>query len=473
MGHLRRNIHWHTGQVTSRNHIRISRLALLLAFCLAQMAVAAQPNILLLFVDDLGWADVGYQGERYDTPNIDRLASQGMRFSRAYIATPTCSPSRSSVLTGQHPARLRIVRHIPGGKQYGFDTLGRTSQHWHLLATDPAQFPSRNWLPLEVTTMAEALKPLGYYSAFLGKWHLGSEPFHPIRQGFDEQHGVSNYGHPKGYYPPYFNAGGDPYSGGPDDAYLTDRVADDTIAFLNNYKRDEPFLATTFFYNVHGPHQGRRDLLAKYEKRGFTGRQTNYGAMVEATDDAIGRILETLDKRGLADDTVVVFFSDQGGYFTNAPLRGGKTGGMALYEGGARVPLAVRWPGKVKPGSESKTPVLSTDLFPTFVELAGGKPSDHSPLDGLSLLPLLEQTGTLDRDALFLYRHYEDLYAAVLAGDWKLIASWKGNHQLYNLADDPQEKTDLAGGKPAKVKELEIMLTRFRSHVGVLSASAE
>ena len=440
----------------------------LLGLLLAAVAAAAQPNILLLFVDDLGWADVGYQGNRYDTPNIDRLASQGMRFSRAYIATPTCSPSRSSVITGQHPARLRIVRHIPNGPKYGFDKLGRTNEHWHQWEGDPARFASRNWLPLEVTSIAEAMKPLGYYSAFIGKWHLGSEPFHPIRQGFDEQHGVSNFGHPKNYYQPYFVEGGNPYAEAPEDRYLTDMVADSTIDFLKNYNRKEPFLVTTFFYNVHGPHQGRRDLIAKYEARGFEGRQANYGAMVEATDDSIGRILKTLDERGLAENTVVVFFSDQGGYFTNEPLRGGKTGGMALYEGGARVPLAIRWPGKVKPGSETKTRVLSTDLFPTFVELAGGTPADHTPLDGLSLAPLLTGTGTLDREAIFLYRHYEDLYAAVLAGDWKLIASWKGDHQLYNLATDPAEENDLAKTNSAKLRELETLLNQFRRNVGVL-----
>ena len=179
------------------------------------------PNILVLFVDDLGWTDVSYQGDRYDTPNIDRFASQAMTFSRAYIATPTCSPSRSSVLTGQHPARLRIVRHIPGGTQYGFDKFGRTNEHWHVLDTDPAQFPSRNWLPLEVTTIAEALKPLGYYSAFMGKWHLGSEPFHPIHQGFDEQRGVSNFGHPRHLLPAVLRRGREPLRG-----YARGKVSD-------------------------------------------------------------------------------------------------------------------------------------------------------------------------------------------------------------------------------------------------------
>jgi arylsulfatase A-like enzyme len=428
---------------------------------------AKQPNILVLFVDDLGWADVSYQGDLYDTPNIDKFASRSMMFSRAYIATPTCSPSRSSVLTGQHPARLRIVRHIPGGEKYGFDKFGRTNSHWHVLDTDPAQFESRNWLPLEVTTIAEALKPLGYYSAFMGKWHLGHEPFHPVHQGFDEQRGVSNFGHPKNYYQPFFVEGANPYADTPKEKYLTDRLTDDAVDFLKTYRRDKPFLLTVFFYNVHSPHQGRKDLIEKYEERGLEGRQANYGAMVEAMDDNVGRILRTLDEQGQADDTVVVFFSDQGGYFTQAPLRGGKTGGMALYEGGAKVPLAIRWPGQTKAGSKSDTLVLSTDLFPTFVEMAGGDPSAFKPLDGLSITPLLKGRKSIGRDELYLYRNYEDKYAAVVGKEWKLIAGLGGKHELYNLRTDPSETNDLAKTNPAKLKELLGRLEAWKKHVGV------
>ena len=192
--------------------------------------------------------------------------------------------------------------------------------------------------------------------------------------------------------------------------------------FLKNYRRKEPFLLTVFFYNVHSPHEGRKDLVAKYEKRGLQGREAQYGAMVEAMDDNVGRILRTLDEQGQANDTVVVFFSDQGGYFTQAPLRGGKTGGMALYEGGAKVPLAVRWPGKTKAGSKSDALVMSTDLFPTFVEMAGGDPAGFEPLDGVSITPLLTGSGRMGREELYLYRNYEAKYAAVVGEEWKLIA---------------------------------------------------
>ena len=429
---------------------------------------AERPNIVLLFVDDLGWRHVSYQGELFDTPNIDRLAAAGMRFSRAYAAAPACSPSRASVVTGQHPARLRIVRHIPAGKAYGFDAAGRTDQEWHVLPTDPAQFPSRNWLPLDVTTFAEALKPLGYHSAFVGKWHLGHEPYHPIRQGFDEQHGVANAGHPGNYYPPYWPRPMNPYPDAPDDKYLTDRLTDDAVAFLNRRRdAEQPFLLSLFFYNVHTPHRGRRDLVAKYERRGLKGNQAQLGAMVEATDDAIGRVLRALNENGQAERTMVVFFSDQGGFFLNEPLRGGKTGGTSLYEGGARVPLAVRWPGRVKAGSQCDIPVLSTDLFPTFVEAAGGDPSSHRPLDGVSLMPLLTGKGRLDREAIFLYRHYEDRYAAVIAGDWKLVASLAGNHELYNLKEDPAEEQDVAAKEPRKRADLERLLADWKREVGV------
>lgn len=336
-----------------------------------------------------------------------------------------------------------------------------------MLATDPAQFPSRNWLPLEVTTIAEALKPLGYYSAFMGKWHLGSEPWHPIHQGFDEQRGVSNFGHPRHYYQPFFVEGANPYAETPGGKYLTDRLADDAMDFLKNYRRTEPFLLTVFFYNVHSPHEGRKDLVAKYEKRGLQGREAQYGAMVEAMDDNVGRILRTLEEQGQANDTVVVFFSDQGGYFTQAPLRGGKTGGMALYEGGAKVPLAVRWPGKTKAGSKSDALVMSTDLFPTFVEMAGGDPAGFEPLDGVSITPLLTGSGSIGREELYLYRNYEAKYAAVVGEEWKVIASLDGNHELYNLKRDPWEKDNLADRNPAKVGELLSRLETWKKHVGV------
>ena len=458
---------WRNG-MTARFALVFVTLAMLAGCAAVDEPTAGQPpNIVLLFVDDLGWPHVGYQGEVFDTPNVDRLASRGMKFSRAYAASPTCSPSRSSVITGQHPARLRMVRHIPAGPKFGFDEFSRTGQEFHILPADPAQFPSRNWLPLEVTTFAEALKPLGYRSAFVGKWHLGHEPYHPIHQGFDEQHGVANAGHPGHYYPPYWPDGRNPYPDAPEGKYLTDRLTDDAVAFLKKQNGEQPFLLSLFFYNVHTPHEGRNDLVAKYERRGLEGRAAQLGAMVEAMDDNVGRLLGALEETGQANNTAVFFFSDQGGFMLNEPLRGGKTGGTALYEGGARVPLAVRWPGKVDAGSRCDTPVLSTDLFPTFVELAGGDPSAYEPLDGVSLVPLLTRQGTISRDEVYLYRHYEDLYAAVIGGEWKLVASLAGSHELYNLKDDPYEERDLAKEKPEKLNEMVARLEAWKKEVGV------
>lgn len=440
------------------------RASLLCALC-ASVASPA-PNFLVVFVDDLGWKHVGYQGGAYKTPRIDRLASESTIFSRAYIPTPTCSPSRAALLTGQHPARLGIVRHIPASPRFGFDALGRTDQEFHDWEGDPSRWPSRNWLPLDAVTIAEALGPLGYRSAFFGKWHLGSEDYHPVRQGFDEQHGVSNFGHPGSYYPPYWRVG-NPYPDEEPGKYLTDRLADDVVDYLAKTGEGRPFLATVFLYNVHAPHIGRKDLVSKYLTSGFSDDRAQLAAMVEATDSSVGRILDALGESGRAEDTVVIFLGDQGGLRYNEPLRGGKPGGTALYEGGARVPFLVRWPQNAPEGAKRSTPVVSTDIFPTIVDLAGGDLDEFAPLDGLSLKPLLAGEGRIEREALFLERHYEDQYAAVVAGDWKLVAYWSGTRELYNLANDPGENRDISSQHPERVRELSELLASWRADVGL------
>ena len=444
--------------------VMLLRLCLLLALC--AIVSTAAPNFLLLFVDDLGWQHVGYQGGAYETPRIDRLASESMIFSRAYIPTPTCSPSRAALLTGQHPARIGIVRHIPIGPKFGFDSFGRTNQEFNYWEGDPSRWPSRNWLPLDAVTIAEALGPLDYRSAFFGKWHLGSEDFHPIRQGFDEQFGVSNFGHPGSYYPPYWRTG-DPYPDEEPGKYLTDRLTDDVVNYLAKAGEDRPFLATVFFYNVHAPHIGRRDLVRKYLDRSFSDDRAQLAAMVEATDSSVGRILDALQESGHADDTVVIFLGDQGGLRYNEPLRGGKPGGTALYEGGARVPMLIRWPENVPAGAKQATPAVSVDIFPTIVDLAGGDPSKFAPLDGLSLKPLLTRGGRIEREALFLERHYEDQYAAVVAGNWKLVAYWSGTRELYHLKNDPSENRDISSKHPERVRELSELLAGWRADVGL------
>ncbi|MCB9382980.1 MAG: sulfatase-like hydrolase/transferase [Bryobacterales bacterium] len=272
---------------------------------------------------------------------------------------------------------------------------------------------------------------------------------------------------PSGFVLPTLLARRQPLRRRPGDEYLTDRLAQDVVGYLDRHKQDDkPFLASVFFYNVHTPHIGRKDLVAKYEARGLEGRMAHLAAMVEATDEAIGRMLAAVE----GTDTVTVFLGDQGGFMANEPLRGGKPGGTALYEGGARVPLLIRWPGHTDAGAKNATPVLSTDVFPTLLEMAGGDPSKFQPLDGLSLLRLLEGSGELEREALFLERHYEDQYAAVIAGDWKLVAYWSGKRELYSLAADPYEEHDLAARFPDQADLLAKKLASWRKGMNLPTA---
>jgi arylsulfatase A-like enzyme len=426
------------------------------------------PNIVLLFVDDLGWGDFKYRRHSFGMPNIDRLAADGMTFTDAYAASPTCSPSRASVVTGQHPARLRMVRHIPGDRRYG-----RPSEEFHTFGKDPARFRSRNWLPLEGPTIAEALKPLGYRTAFVGKWHLGHEPYHPVHQGFDVQYGVSNFGHPHSYHAPFFGQFSETYKDVPKGKYLTDQLTDDAVKYIESHAAGgagaKPFLLTLFYYAVHDPHQGRKDLVGKF-RREHPGRkpwQYEFGAMVAAVDESVGRVRRALKGQGLESNTVVFLVGDQGGKLTNNPLRGNKRGGRALYEGGARIPFLVHWPGVVRAGSASSELVVTTDVFPTMVEMAGGSVAAYPKLDGTSLVPVLKGRGGLGRKEIILYRSYEDQYAAVRSGRWKLIAYRSGRTELFDLGDDLGEKNDLCATHPDRAAELKASLRAWEKKMGV------
>lgn len=439
---------------------------LLLVLCFSSpggKAVESRPNIVLLFVDDMGWNDLGFRNSTFESPHIDRLAATSVSYERAYIASPTCSPSRGTLYTGKHPVRLELVRHIPGGPQHGFDKFGRASREYNYWKGDPAQFPCINWLPLEHVTYAEALKSMGYKNHFIGKWHLGHEPYHPIHQGFDTQYGTSNFGHPPSYYPPYF------YHSDvlkeQKDAYLTDVLTDQAVKIVEGSKADEPFMLTFSYYNVHSPHQGRKDYVEHFKKRGLDGKQAEYAAMVKVLDESVGRVLKAIKDKGIEQNTVVMFLSDQGGYFSNAPLRGGKMGGLALYEGGARVPFFVRWPG-LSP-RKSMSVVQSTDLFPTLVEMAGGKPEDYQNLDGVSLLENIKADKKLQRKAIYAYRAYEDLYVSVRSGAWKLMAFRSGKLELYNIDEDPSEKNNRVEELPEKVSEMVSILRTWEKKMGV------
>ncbi|VGO20506.1 sulfatase [Pontiella sulfatireligans] len=426
----------------------------------------AQPNIVLFFVDDWGWADMGLrQPKVFESPNIDKLMHQGIDFTQAYIATPTCSPSRGTLLTGQHPTRLELVRHIPNDEKHGFDKFGRTDEKYSYWEKDPAHVPCINWLPLEHTTYAEALKELGYYNLFAGKWHLGHEPYHPIHQGFDRQIGTSNAGHPKSYYPPYFK--NSDVMADEKEAYLTDKLTDETVKFIDGWNKEQPLMISLWYYSVHGPHVGRKDYLKHFQEKGLTGSYAHYAAMVKSVDESIGRVRDALEKKGLADNTIIILLSDQGGAFDNPPFHGGKKLDT-LYEGGARVPFVFNWPGVTKPGAVNNSIVQSTDLFPTLVEIAGGDPSDYKDLDGISLLKTIKNNSELKRcEPIYGFRAYEDLYGSVRQGDWKLLAYRSGILKLYNIAQDEGEKTDLAKSNPEKVAELKAKLIDWEKEMNV------
>lgn len=423
------------------------------------------PNIVLFFVDDLGWYDLGYRNSKFESPNIDRLAGESLDFQRAYIASPTCSPSRATLLTGKHPARLQLVRHIPNDPQHGFDAFGRTDDEFNFWGGDPAKFPCRNWLPLEHTSYAEALKELGYYNQFFGKWHLGHEAYHPVKQGFDGQIGTTNAGHPKSYYPPFFK--NSDVLADVHERYLTDTLTDQSVAFLEQYDRDQPFMLSMWYYNVHRPPIGRADLVEYFKARGHEEEGAVYAAQVKAVDESVGRIRQALVEKGIDKRTVVIFLSDQGSWYQNLPLRGSKRVDT-LGEGGARVPLMIHWPGVTKPNTRNNSLVQSTDLFPTLVEIAGGNPAKHRDLDGVSLVPVIRENGTLDRgEPLFGYRAYEDLYASVREGDWKLFAYRSGKVNLYNIAEDEREQIDLSQVQPAIVKRLTAKLIAWEKRMSV------
>ena len=413
-------------------------------------------NIVLIMIDDLGWMDLHCQGnEHLDTPNIDKLASQGMRFTDAYAAAPVCSPTRAAIMTGQSPARLHITNHMPDREQFQPDNAKLRSARM------------LGHLPLEHVTLAERLKEAGYATAFLGKWHLSgrakdgdfAEPkLRPEHQGFDVNVGGCGFGGPPSYFEPYRIPNITPRREG---EYLPDRLADEAIDFVQA-NHNEPFFVALWNYTVHWPMQAPQNLVEKYESRVGPGvKDARYAAMIEAMDAAIGRVLTTLDKLKLTDETLVIFTSDNGGFGGVSDCRPLRASKGYLYEGGIRVPLIVRWPGVVRPGTTCRTPVISTDFYPTLLEAAGLPPETAKTLDGESILPTLRQTDRLKRKAIFF--HYPNyawhrsnrLGGAIREGDYKLI-KWYDDEsvELYNLADDLSEKNDLSGKMPRKAADL-------------------
>ena len=469
-----------------RDFIRLAGLAaapLIIPGCMAgrrQQTAALQldkkPNFVFILIDDLGWADVGCYGSSfYETPNIDKLARQGTRFTNAYAAGPVCSPTRASIMTGKYPARLKLTNFLVG------DRRGKLN---------PAYYVRQ--VSLEEVTMAEALKEGGYVTCFVGKWHLGGKSFWPEDQGFDINIGGTNSGSPKSYFWPQWR-GNPPIEGRPGE-YLTDRLTDEAIKFLEANK-DKPFLLYLAHYTVHLPLQAKEDLIKKYQTKAanlplpksprflsegnWQTRQVQdhpvFAAMVQSMDESIGRVNNKLKELGIADNTIVIFTSDNGGTSTaeghptsNVPLRAGKGW---LYEGGIREPLIMKWPGVNKPNSICNEPVISTDFYPTILEMAGLSFKHQQHIDGVSIVPLLKGGKSLDRKAIFWhYPHYSNQgggpSGAVRAGDYKLIESYEDSHvELYNVKEDISEKTNLADRMPQKTAELHEMLKKWLKEV--------
>lgn len=432
---------------------------------------ASKPNIVFFLVDDLGWTDLGcYGSDFYETPNIDRLAAGGVRFTNGYAACNACSPTRAAILTGIYPAKLRLTDWIPGQRSLPEHKL--VAPEW------TQQLEHRH------VTLAEALKADGYFTAHIGKWHLGGPDFYPKKQGFDVNIGGCSIGAPPSYYYPYARKPAETSilfdelpPDGPEGRYLTDRLADEAVKLIAE-PRSEPFFFYFAFYSVHTPIQPRPDLLTHYQNEVAPGERhqnPTYAAMVGAVDESVGRVFAQLEKSGLSENTIIVFTSDNGGMHkvtSNAPLRGGK--GMA-WEGGTRVPLIVKAPGITPGGAVCEEPVISIDFYPTLLALTGatGEAEHNQNVDGFSLAPLLRDPKlSLERDAIFWhYPHYNVLlgvpHSSLRSRDYKLIEFFEDDHvELYDLANDLGEQVDLSQQLPAKTAELAGQLRDWREQVG-------
>jgi arylsulfatase A-like enzyme len=413
------------------------------------------PNVLLIVVDDWGATDLGCAGSSfYDTPNIDRFAASGMRFTQAYSACTVCSPSRAAIMTGKYPARLHITDWI-AGHQYPWAKLRPPDWTQHL--------------PLEETTLAERFRSAGYATSSIGKWHLGGPDFYPDKQGFDRNLGGTHAGQPPSYFSPYKIA---TLPDGPPGEYLTDRECSEALSFIEAERR-QPWFVYLPHYAVHTPLQGKQAVIEKYRQRAGSAKGQGdpvYAAMVEGIDESIGRLLAGLERLGLAERTIVALTSDNGGLLrstTNLGLRAGKG---SAYEGGVRVPLIVRWPGVTRPGSTSEVPVMGMDLHPTLVAMAGL--AAPGGIDGVDFSPLLRRSRTAPRPPLFWhYPHYHPggatPYSAIRDGRLKLIEFYEDNHvELYDLEADPEEKTDLAASRTRDAERLRSRLARWRTEMG-------
>jgi len=456
-------------------------------------AAADRPNVILFLVDDLGWTDTASFGsDFYETPNIDRLAADGLRLTAAYAASTVCSPTRAALMTGMYPARTRVTDWIDGMWEY-LPTAAR--QQLRLM---PPDWTKR--LEHRYTTLAKALRDNGYRTAVVGKWHLTPtsydpavvEPYYPRHHGFDVNVAGNQWGEPGSYYAPFRLAAGTglaarvenfPDEGDVKSPYLTDMLTDHAVSLIERWQ-GEPFFLFMSHYAVHAPFEGRQDLVEKYQRKDATGLKHHdpvYAAMVEAMDESLGRIREALVRTGIADRTIIIFTSDNGGLTyvpgptSNAPLRGGKG---SPYEGGVRVPAIVLWPGVTTAGAAVDQPVITPDWYPTILAMTGTKGDEvhNRDLDGVPLLPILHDPAqSLGRQAIYWhYPHYHkggsSPYTAVRAGPWRLIEFYEGQRlELYDLTRDPGEQYDVSREFPDKAAELRGLIAAWRAAIGAQS----
>ena len=501
-------------------------LILLFSNCTRNSIEEKSPNVIFFLVDDLGWSDVGcYGSEFYETPNIDKLASEGVRFTDAYSACHVCSPTRASILTGKYPASLNLTDWLPGRRDFSFQKLKNVEINQHI--------------PYDISTLPKMLKNNGYKTAIIGKWHLGEDDATTLKQGFDSHLPDWNKGWPKeGYHFPYGMKG---LEVGDEGEYLTDRMTDEAIKYIDHNK-ETPFFLYLSHFAVHDPIEGRKDLVKKYsnklkeidppvgesfiletnpdEKKSITRIELDslleddkykgykifpnesvkikqyqdnaeFAGMVESMDESLGRIMKKLKELKLDQNTILIFYSDNGGmsaanfYFpdreiskkeldkafstSNLPLRGGKGW---MYEGGIRVPLIIKWPGKGLQGFVSNIPVTSPDFFPTIIEMIGLQAENNNQKEGISLVPLLKGDKKLEREAIYWhFPHYsnhgnQSPGGVIRSGDYKLLEYYENNTvQLFNLVEDLGEQNDLSAIEPERVNKLRLLLRNWRKNV--------
>jgi arylsulfatase A-like enzyme len=422
-----------------------------------------RPNIVFILADDLGATDLGCTGSRfYETPNLDRLAAQGLRFTTAYSACTVCSPTRASLLTGKSPARLHLTDWIAG----------------HARPKAKLRVPAwTQHLGPEQLTIAKALKQMGYATASMGKWHLGGEEFRPGVHGFDVNLAGGHQGQPPSYFSPYRLP---TLPDGPRGEYLTDRLTDEAVKFIRE-PRNGPFFLYLPHFAVHTPLQAKQDLVEAFKgKVDAASPQKNvvYAAMLRSLDESVGRVVKALEESGKAAKTLIVFTSDNGGLLpvtSNLGLRAGKG---SAYEGGVRVPLIAAWPGRIAAGRTVDVPVITTDWFPTLLDVAGVRRDGLPGIDGVSLEPLLRGGTSLEGRALhWHYPHYHPggatPHGAIREGPWRLVEFFEDDRvELYHLVDDPEEKKDLAAERPEKAKELRAKLIQWRRATGAQMPTA-